>query len=344
LLADFLPVARDIPTTRSNVHHGGSFKRVFTWIDSLRAGAYYMSINVDNLEDVFSTLELARQCDPTGMAQLYSDLKLIVLEVLDLCPVTVAGDRVQPDQLYVNFVERFLKLNENRLKVGQISQANPDVIITLNYDVNLEYVLNWRMQPVDYGLEGDSDPKATQLLKLHGSVGWGLCRACSKKIQVIPPKRPDAPVEWLKGSGPIRIRMLDNLLPTARCVTCGVGGLLEPVVIPPTWAKSLPHPEIGSVWRRATAAIEAAGQIMLVGYSMPESDAFIRYLLLLGLAKNKLLRRVIVVNPDGSAEFRHRYERMFARDLAERGKVVFRQETFEMFVQGSMAGFGSGAM
>jgi hypothetical protein len=52
------------------------------------------------------------------------------------------------------------------------------------------------------------------------------------------------------------------------------------------------------VWEAASEALNRATRICIIGYSMPEADAFFKYLITLGLADNHQLYKMIVVNKD----------------------------------------------
>src|SRR5262249_47151515 len=80
---------------------------------------------------------------------------------------------------------------------------------------------------------------------------------------------------------------------------------------------------LSSVWGKAVSVIREAAQIVVVGYSMPPTDTFFQYLLTLGLSENPHLHRVVIVNPDCSESTTNRYRRVFARSLADRGRLKF---------------------
>ena len=62
---------------------------------------------------------------------------------------------------------------------------------------------------------------------------------------------------------------------------------------------------------------------------MPPTDTFFQYLLTLGLGKNSVLSRIIVVNPmEGGEE--ERYSKVFARALPDRQQLQFRGSKFDM--------------
>ncbi|KPJ58579.1 MAG: hypothetical protein AMJ46_13970 [Latescibacteria bacterium DG_63] len=80
----------------------------------------------------------------------------------------------------------------------------------------------------------------------------------------------------------------------------------EPVLVPPTWHKEDYHRGVAKVWAAAARELREAKNIFVVGYSLPPSDQFFRYLLALGTAGPYPFRRFWVFNPDSSVEKRFR--------------------------------------
>jgi hypothetical protein len=50
------------------------------------------------------------------------------------------------------------------------------------------------------------------------------------------------------------------------------------------------------VWNQAVNALKTANRICVIGYSMPETDTFFKFLLALGLAENHRLYRFVLVD------------------------------------------------
>jgi hypothetical protein len=90
------------------------------------------------------------------------------------------------------------------------------------------------------------------------------------------------------------------------------------------------------VWSAAVDALAGAEQIIIIGYSMPITDTFLSYLIGLALARNPHLDRVVVVNLDGSDQLKDRYQRVFARSLINRMKLLFLVSSFAEFVMYEM--------
>ncbi len=80
----------------------------------------------------------------------------------------------------------------------------------------------------------------------------------------------------------------------------------EPVIVPPTWNKTLHHQEISQVWRAAAKHLREAENIYVIGYSFPESDQFFRYLYALGTISNTILKEFWVFDPNRNIDARYR--------------------------------------
>lgn len=107
-----------------------------------------------------------------------------------------------------------------------------------------------------------------------------------------------------------------------------------PNIIPPTWMKSFDRQgKYGFVWGWAEDAISSSDLILFVGYSMPEIDIGIKYLIRSGLQpriREHRTKQLIVVNPDEEIQERYNALRIYCtvesiefilrsfRDLAER--------------------------
>ena len=79
-----------------------------------------------------------------------------------------------------------------------------------------------------------------------------------------------------------------------------VMALGEPAqVVPPTWDKTV-STSMRHVWGQAVNALTQATRVIVIGFSFRVVDAHFKYLLAAGLMDNSALRRIVVVNPEGS--------------------------------------------
>lgn len=146
--------------------------------------------------------------------------------------------------------------------------------------------------------------------KLHGSVNYfkklksntfGICHDVAfpgDKIgesRIPPPKRPA--IFALDSLWALRDKNPD----------------LEPMIIPPTYAKLEQETWLVSTWNKAIAALRDAKVIFFIGYSMPETDGFIKAMLQAAftLRKKSDKLHIHIVDPDKDNEVFGKYRKIF---------------------------------
>jgi len=70
-----------------------------------------------------------------------------------------------------------------------------------------------------------------------------------------------------------------------------------PYIVPPTWNKAI-HPQMERLWSKAAEVLSEAENVVVIGFSLPDSDKFFRYLFALGVMSPTKIRRVRVVDKD----------------------------------------------
>ncbi|MEJ2070374.1 MAG: hypothetical protein P8X58_08195 [Syntrophobacterales bacterium] len=78
-------------------------------------------------------------------------------------------------------------------------------------------------------------------------------------------------------------------------------------IVPPTWSKGVDQ-RILSAWRIAYLALIEATQIRIIGYSLPEADAYVKYLLKSAVMKAPHLKHLDVLCLDPSGEAHKKYD------------------------------------
>ncbi|MCI0449281.1 MAG: SIR2 family protein [Chlorobi bacterium] len=84
------------------------------------------------------------------------------------------------------------------------------------------------------------------------------------------------------------------------CVSTGI-------VIPPTWNKGLVDKEILPEWKLAYNLLKNATQIRIIGYSMPITDSYIKYLLRAAIIKSDHFKKIDVIILDDNGDAHKRY-------------------------------------
>ncbi|MFO1519074.1 MAG: hypothetical protein U1F57_05360 [bacterium] len=333
LLRDFLVNARLLLEVNESLVYKKSFENVFKWIDGLRGSSYYVELDLDNLEHVFSIAEMMNQLDLKDGTILADQLRQIILETLDKCRLEYRNKNILPDNVYKKFSENLKDLNKKRMQLTKqaFGSFENDTIITFNYDVMLDYAMRYNSIEVDYCINTTPLPDRFRMLKLHGSTNWAYCPPCfpsmSPNVQVqLVPASPISKGQMLppllEDGEKISFKMSTEILKHTKCNQCQKTSLI-PLIIPPTWSKAVGNLPIFKVWKQAIEEIKTASQIIVIGYSMPQTDTFFQYLLALGLAENPRFHRVVVVNFDDSEVFKERYRKVFSRSLMDRGRLKF---------------------
>jgi NAD-dependent SIR2 family protein deacetylase len=175
--------------------------------------------------------------------------------------------------------------------------------VTTNYDLLLDRALMDHGLHIDYGVDDQRWGRGGTLFKLHGSLNWLFCRTCSK-------------LSVYQGKVVHRLRHVDQGFTCDRC-----GTLLSPIIVPPTFYKNMSNPYLTQVWHRAEHMLHDVKHIVFCGYSFPDADMHIKYLLKRVQTNGKRRPVITVCNnfQDKSHqqfdEEKHRYRRFLGSDV-----------------------------
>ena len=224
-------------------------------------------LDLNNIEVLFSTIEMGLLIgkfpgrDVNGIEQLRSSLITLIFKTLEATMLFPVADRhVYPPVSY----RRFARLLKDAKENGNWPDYSSCAVITFNYDIALDYALHHDGIPFDYCVAQKSVIGSLPLLKLHGSINWGVCKIC-KSINPYEPKSAKIPHLWEENET-IRYN-LGSLLPTRQ--HCEQPLSSEPLLVPPTWDKTTYHTQLGQVWREACKQLEQAENIFVMGYLCP---------------------------------------------------------------------------
>jgi NAD-dependent SIR2 family protein deacetylase len=314
---------RDDPRLGLPAEDQKTFERVFRRLAELRVAQARMAIDIENIEHLFSLLDMDIEFGGKSAGTLRQDLIFLILRTLEKTiqtknlpsggwglPFFMGDGKPNVSRgVAANYVDVFAALASRRWISGTLGRPQngkcQDTIITLNYDCLLDDCLTKIGVQPDYGLQDPELPKEFKqcgyeipVLKLHGSANWFRCNSgrCVGKV-VIAGGTPAKRLEYFYGQ---------------HCPHCGQN-VAEPVIVPPTWAKGGQSEVLRPVWSKALEALREAGRIFIIGYSMPSTDQFFRYMLALALATNEMLDKVVVVNtsPDAQKTFEDLFHSQF---------------------------------
>jgi hypothetical protein len=96
--------------------------------------------------------------------------------------------------------------------------------------------------------------------------------------------------------------------------------------VPPTWNKTVYKSHLHKVWAAAAAELSEATEILVIGYSLPETDVFFKHLLALGTAGKTRINKFWVFDPDPEERVEARFKDLLGPAAKER--FVFHKMRF----------------
>ena len=85
------------------------------------------------------------------------------------------------------------------------------------------------------------------------------------------------------------------------------GSVDSGTIVPPTWSKSM-HKDIRAEWRRAYQLLVSANHVRFIGYSMPQSDSYVNYLLKSAVLKTPHLKGIDAICLDNDGDVKLRFD------------------------------------
>lgn len=346
LMNDFLLKMRDSRDWLNDVGRSEEASAVNSVLDfrlKATAASYWVTLDLENIEELFSlaaasdrelekqarvaiaaTLDFARTMNGDlhrtfsvqGTSQIFSSTPNKHCNPAWAPPVgnqnAIQGQDHGPFSidLYALYVARLLGMFVN----GQ-HPVGENTFITFNYDTLLEESCKHLGLGFDYGIDSSklgfdesfSMPKNSPLipiLKLHGSVNWANSPDHSK----------------LTAFGDYHGLRKKNMIPE---------------LVPPTWRKVFENP-LEEVWKTAIDRLRTATRIIIIGFSMPETDLHFKYLLAEGLRENISLREIVFVNPDETDQLPARMGSLLRQSYIDSGRISRMKMKLNQFCCGSV--------
>ena len=201
-------------------------------------------------------------------------------------------------------------------------------VISLNYDLTIDTAMMFYSQTgqgarfPNYQCDIQTEFYRNQvqhfgtLLKLHGSLNWLYCNTCQRLdigssasmrlyIKIMGKLLSEQGVEELESS---------YELGTRPCPTCQTA--LEPLLVAPSHLKDYRNPHLAKVWYEAERILRECDRAVFIGYSLPEDDVEVIYLLKRGLAHLDPQQITVVQKDDARASLKQnpigrRYHALF---------------------------------
>jgi len=263
-----------------------------------------------SLEDLFTLLDKASILKE--YFGIYSVQELSnIHEKLDYCivySISYSMQVVKNNLLYEQLSDFFV-----RKRLATKLSADPYSIITLNWDTLLDgYIyqackknnlIHTRKKILPdycyYNYDINSETPSThikakgiyniKLMKLHGSTNWLICSNCGRVYS-----------DFLHN---ITLQCTDGINKPIKCKLCDSINRkydLKHILITPTFLKSLNTLQLKNIWHNAFMDLSEATNIYFIGYSFPDADFELRYVLKKALKQDAKIKVILhyLDNPD----------------------------------------------
>lgn len=296
VVANFIERSRDL--FAEDAKRFAHFESVFSLIKDLSAAKSYYSIDLRNIEEVLSLLEMGAFTHYHDSREQFVRYLADVIQACTPAPKTGAtappGDwrreflsTDEPWAEYCHFVANLCGLVFSQRPDGTIGHdllATPVAtysVVSLNYDLVLETALS-----IIRTMTGDSP-----------AVGFRLITT------------------GVRG---------DSSFPTLAKIH---GSIDDGTIVPPTWNKG-GRADVSPAWKAALEALRSANYIRFLGYSLPETDAYVRYLLKYSAVAAPHLKGIdVICRDDKSGTVYNRYKAFIEAPLryAPRDLMIYLQ-------------------
>lgn len=322
LMGNFFDKAKNIYRLRNNddiiKKSSIDFERVFDALSDLQ-GIYAKSfLDLDNIETLFGAFEMGKiigRLSKYNVDEIDELRKSIITVIVKTIEFSITYEVINniarsplPYDSFFSLIKKYLNDDYNK-------QHFDFSFITFNYDLALDVGLSSNDIKFNYFLEDDSND-CFPLLKLHGSINWAKERN-SNKITFWDVREVDYR-SWAK----------------PKSVHYNIGSLISanqnkydglPLIVPPTWNKTEYQQNLRRVWQKAAEELSLAENLFIIGYSLPETDMFFRYLYSLGSLSATQINKIVIINPDKKIE--DRFRNMIALNITNR-RFTYIDRTF----------------
>ena len=221
------------------------------------------------------------------------------------------------------------RLNHDRIvrRLAHEKRLSKTAFISLNYDILIDNAITdaHAIIDLDYGISFTNFRKKNDwhkprkgrsvvLYKLHGSLNWLYCPTCI--AVTITPKE----------------KSVSTLI--ERPIACKVCySNMIPIIIPPTFFKVMSNYYLQLIWRSAENTLRKAERIFFCGYSFPDADVHIKYLLKrVELNRGRTPEIFIINNHSGKHDANKlQEESRYKRFFSNKQKIHYLNLSFEEF-------------
>jgi hypothetical protein len=354
VMSDFGPQSRvDFSVLEKHASKGEKYaakmlvdaaKIFYGFQDACRRSPTLTGEDADNLETIFCIAEAMDEADLETiilqnkvytLSELIEKIQMWLWKIYQQCPLINPDRKNTRKETYIDFLSLLSKADIWKRTT----------VISTNYDLIFEY-MSWKNSilcaypfkniPDDVNIinaghgsktyirvDQDDPDVHSVLCKLHGSVNFfenGTNRSDHRLSIAID----------LADGRPIGKSFLSKDLPAIFAVDAiwkirqEHGQYMTPAIIPPTYAKLVGKKWLREVWKHALNALSEAKIILFIGYSMPQTDGFMRALIHAAYVIKKQTKMPDIYVIDPKPHVHHNYFALFGTSYRDIGHYTLK--------------------
>lgn len=250
--------------------------------------------------------------DDQGIQRIRESLVFLIALIID---ETLRRGHIN----HKNLVRR-LDQNNKLIKTSFIS-LNYDILIdNALVDLYPRYHLDYGTNFINYSQKDNwhrpIPSKSVKLYKIHGSLNWLYCPTCIS-LKLSPKEKKAATLVFRR----------------QKCKICN--SEMIPIIIPPTFFKVMSNYHLQQIWHESERSLKEAERIFFCGYSFPDADIHIKYLLKRAeLFKGIVPEIYIINNNENKTDYQRKIEESrYKRFFKNIQNVNYTDLSFEEFCQ-----------
>lgn len=294
-MSDFLTKSKDLYLSDKTQY--AYFEKIFQLIDDLAKIKNYCNADLFNIEDILSLLEMGSVLGDNPKES--SEYKQYIKDVIEAYTKEIIPYN-NDNRLPGNY-EKFLLGNDNNSKARYFIASLYGLRINKNngsfFSEPSKSTNNYSAITLNYDMVVEN---IIDFINAYYSQG-------DRKHVLYKDTYPD------------------NI--DSKFIYCKLHGSLDSDIIPPIWNK-YNHETVMQSWKTAYSLIKEASQIRILGYSLPKSDNYVKYLLSIGLKNSYNVKNIDVITLDSDGATRERYEELFCFN-----RFRFKNERLETYFE-----------
>jgi len=274
------------------------FNNIFKMIQSNSYIKNFIDSDLFNIEELLSILEMG--CS-IGVNKIdIGEFKKYIKDVIEYYTPKI-GYRVE--ETYVSHWNTFLF---GRNKLSHLKKPGNSKIDWKNFpfDKNDLFNLYYTFFSYLFKLRIERENKITETSKINKSLrNYNIITLNYDKIL-------ENYVTFINSNFNIDEKLDFNKSSNSDISYAKLHGDIDSEIILPTWSKNI-NSNIKNIWNLAYNILKDSNHIRIIGYSLPTTDNYVRYLFSNAFRDSKNLKKIDVITLDNSGEVEKRYNKLF---------------------------------